>query len=139
MKNSKSTGATSSTGKTQISTLTLPFTLTGKTRGASSADGKNASYYLAQRRLTLGAYWYNLGFRAGAAGVNEKGAVCIHLVKTGYNHNYTSYHAEQHFITITKNNPALEVLAKKPLTGKTRHFTVSVISSNENEALLELA
>lgn len=110
----------SKTDKTQKPTINLnSVAFAVKTRGSNAGAGDTATYNSTLRRLTLGAYYTNAGWRAGAVGLDETGAIVVKLVKTTYDKTYSALHSTQHFITVVKNSPAVETLAKN------RHYTIT--------------
>lgn len=109
----------------------LPFTAVAKTRGASDAAGKTATFNAKTRRLTLGAYYYNAGYRAAAVGLDDNGRVVVALTKQRYSATTSALHATQHFVTVVKNSPALE-----KLSSARKH---AVLTDEKNPALLYLA
>lgn len=96
-----------------------------KTRGSSTSNGDTACYNAKTRRLTIGAYYRNNGYRSGALALDKNGAVIMSLKKDGYDGRYSAIHATQHFFTVVKNSPVLEKLT-------TRHYTVNVVDADND-------
>lgn len=83
-----------------------------KSRGSSSADGSTATYNATTRRLTIGAFYYNEGYRSGAVALDDKNNIIVKLSKNGYDKQNSAIHSTQYFFTVVKNSPARVVLDK---------------------------
>lgn len=81
-----------------------------KTHGGGGATGTHATYNDKQKRLTLGAYWYNLGYHSGRVALDGENRVIVVLSKNNYDAQNTAYHATRHFITVQKTSTARDVL-----------------------------
>lgn len=83
-----------------------------KSRGSSSADGSTATYNATTRRLTIGAYYYDKGYKSGAVALDQKNNIIVKLSKKGYDKQNSAIHSTQYFFTVVKNSPARAELDK---------------------------
>lgn len=90
-----------------------------KTRGSSSADGSTATYNATTRRLTIGAFYYNAGYRSGAVALDDSNNIIVKLSKNGYDKQNSAIHSTQYFFTVVKNAPARVELDKNRKYGVT--------------------
>lgn len=104
-----------------------------KTRGSSSSTGDTATYNATTRRLTIGAYYRDNGYRSGAVALDDKNRLVMFLDKNGYSSKTGAIHATQNFFTVVKNSPAVAELAKNrkytiaPLDGVENYFTLTPV------------
>lgn len=83
-----------------------------KSRGSSSADGSSATYNATTRRLTIGAFYHNEGYRSGAVALDKQNNIIVKLSRTGYDKQNSAIHSTQYFFTVVKSSPARVELDK---------------------------
>lgn len=102
-----------------------------KSRGSASGDGSSATYNSTNRRLTLGAFYYNAGFRSGAVGVDKQGHIIVELSKSLYDKKHSALHSTQYFITVVKGSPAIDALTTRKYSVKEVKEGVLILTPNK--------